>query len=31
MGQSQEQMIVGWSLDEKRGIDAVEDYLEKCA
>ena len=24
-------MIVGWSQDEKRVIDAVEDYLEKCA
>ena len=24
-------MIVGWSQDEKRVTDAVEDYLEKCA
>ena len=31
LGQPQEQMIVGWSQDEKRVIDAVEDYLEKCA
>ena len=31
LGQSQEQMILGWSQDEKRVIDAVEDYLEKCA
>ena len=29
VGQPQEQMIVGWSLDEKSVIDAVEDYLEK--
>ena len=31
MGQPQEQMIVGWSQDEKKVIHAVEDYLEKCA
>ena len=31
LGQSQEQMIVGWSQDEKMVIDAVEDYLETCA
>ena len=31
LGQSQEQMIVGWSQDEKRVRNAVEDYLEKCA
>ena len=31
LGQSQEQMIVGWSQDDKRVIDAVEDVLEKCA
>ena len=32
LGQSQEQTIVGWSQDEKKKvIDAVEDYLEKCA
>ena len=31
LGQSQEQMIVGWSQDGKRVIDAVEDWLEKCA
>ena len=31
LGHSQEQMIVGWSQDEKRVIDAVEDYVEKCA
>ena len=24
-------MIVGWSLEEKRVIDAVEDYLDNCA
>ena len=24
-------MIVGWSQDEQRVIDAVEDYLENCA
>ena len=27
----QEQMIVGWSQDEKKVIDTVEDCLEKCA
>ena len=31
LGQSQEQMIVGRSQNEKRVVDAVEDYLEKCA
>ena len=31
MGQPQEQMIVGWSQDEKKVTDAAEDYLEKCA
>ena len=31
LGQPQEQMIVGWSQDEKRVIDAVEYCLEKCA
>ena len=31
LGQSQEQMIVGWSQDEKRVTDAAEDYLEKSA
>ena len=31
LGLSQEQMIVGWSQDEKRVIDASEDYLETCA
>ena len=30
LGQPQKQMTVGWSQDEKRVIDAVEDYLEKC-
>ena len=24
-------MTVGWSQDEKKVIDAVEDYLENCA
>ena len=28
LGQSQEQMVVGWSQDEKRVTDAVGDYLE---
>ena len=31
LGEPQEQMIVGWSQDEKRVIDAVEYCLEKCA
>ena len=31
MGQYQEQMIVGWSQDEKRVTDAAEDYFEKSA
>ena len=31
MGQPQEQMIVGWSQDEKKVTDAAEDYLETCA
>ena len=31
LGQSQEQMIVGWSQDEERVIDAFKDYLETCA
>ena len=30
-GQPQEQMIVGWSQEEKRAIDALEDYLGNCA
>ena len=30
LGLPQEQVIVGSSQDEKRVIDAVEDYLEKC-
>ena len=30
MGQTEEQTIVGWSQDEKRVIDAVEDFLERC-
>ena len=28
---NREQVTVGWSQDEKRVTDAVEDYLEKCA
>ena len=31
LGQLQEQLIVGWSQIEKSVIDAVRDYLEKCA
>ena len=30
LGQSQEHMIAGWSQDDKRVIDAVEDYLDRC-
>ena len=31
LGQPQEQMIVGWSQDEKSVMDAVGNYLENCA
>ena len=31
LGQPQEQLMVGWNQIEKRVIDAVEDYLERCA